>query len=82
MTKLCYIFYIYVAIIRDSFLKALSHKQPNMETLRITLSTLVHHTDELINNNRQLRSKTSNEVCFNIYYSFRYKFIVLNHQNI
>ncbi|XP_050437310.1 uncharacterized protein LOC126843678 [Adelges cooleyi] len=49
------------AIIRDSFLKALSYKQPNMETLRVTLSTLVHYTDELVKSNRQLRSKTSKE---------------------
>lgn len=49
------------AIIRDSFMKALSHKQPNMETLRITLSTLVHHTNELLKDGRQLRSKTSND---------------------
>jgi len=44
-------------------MKALSHKQPNMETLRITLSTLVHHTNELLKDGRQLRSKTSNDVC-------------------
>ncbi|XP_026809583.1 rDNA transcriptional regulator pol5-like isoform X2 [Rhopalosiphum maidis] len=49
------------AIIRDSFMKALSHKQPNMETLRITLSTLVHYTDELLKDGRQLRSKTSKD---------------------
>jgi len=55
--------YIFIAIIRDSFLKALSHKQPNMETLRITLSTLVQYTDELLKDNRQLRSKTSKDVC-------------------
>ncbi|KAL4148695.1 hypothetical protein QTP88_002866 [Uroleucon formosanum] len=51
------------AIIRDSFLKALSHKQPNMETLRITLSTLVHYTDELLKDGRQLRPKTSKDKC-------------------
>lgn len=34
-----------------------------METLRITLSTLVHHANELLNGNRQLRPKTSKDVC-------------------
>jgi hypothetical protein len=53
---------MFSAIIKDSFLKALSHKQPNMETFRITLSTLVHHTDELLNGNRQLRFKSSKDV--------------------
>jgi len=62
--------YNFVAIIRDSFLKALSHKQPNMETLRITLSTLVHYTDELLKDRRQLRPKTSKDVC-----TYRYKFL-------
>lgn len=62
-----YILLFFTAIIRDSFLKALSHKQPNMETLRLILSTLVHHTDELLRDNRQLRPKTSKEVCINIY---------------
>lgn len=56
---------MFSAIIKDSFLKALSHKQPNMETLRITLSTLVQHTDELLNDNRQLRPKTSKDVGIN-----------------
>lgn len=54
---------MFLDIIRDSFLKALSHKQPNMETLRITLSTLVQYADELLQDNRQLRSKTSEDVC-------------------
>ncbi|VVC26651.1 Armadillo-type fold,DNA polymerase V,Armadillo-like helical [Cinara cedri] len=49
------------AIIKDSFLKALSHKQPNLETLRLTLSTLVNYSDELLKGDRQLRPKTSKE---------------------
>lgn len=57
---------MFTAIIRDSFLKALSHKQPNMETLRITLSTLVQRSDELLNDNRQLRLKTSQDVCIHV----------------
>lgn len=63
MTTFYSIQHIFLAIIRDSFLKALSHKQPNMETLRITLSTLVHYTDELLKDSRQLRPKTSKDVC-------------------
>lgn len=70
ITKFYSIHYIFVAIIRDSFLKALSHKQPNMETLRITLSTLVHYTDELLKDSRQLRPKTSKDVC-----TYRYKYL-------
>lgn len=56
----------FIAIIRDSFLKALSHKQPNMETLRITLSTLVHYSDELLKSDCQLRPKMSKEVYIGI----------------
>ncbi|XP_050532130.1 uncharacterized protein LOC126900458 [Daktulosphaira vitifoliae] len=48
-------------IIRDSFLKALSHKQPNLNSLRITLSTLVQYADELLKSNHTLRPKTSKE---------------------
>lgn len=57
---------MFTAIIRDSFLKALSHKQPNLETLRITLSTLVQHTDNLLHDNRQLRLKTSQDVSIHV----------------
>jgi len=70
ITKLYSIQYIFVAIIKDSFLKALTHKQPNMETLRITLSTLVHYTDELLKDGRQLRPSTSKDVC-----TYRYKYL-------
>lgn len=62
----------FVAIIKDSFLKALSHKQPNMETLRITLSTLVHYSDELLKGDRQLRPKMSKDVCININVQVKY----------